>query len=87
MTSGWRKAITLIVVVVVIYVLISPLFVLDPSANRAWRAALQVMLSLAALVCFELTSLNPLVCLGWISEVLSSRGSPDVTIFSSVCLC
>ena len=87
MFCGWRKAITVIIVLTVIYVLISPIFSLDPSANRAWRAALQVMLSIALLVCLAFGLRNPLVCLEWISEVLASRGSPDLSKYSPVCLC
>ena len=86
MSRGWQKAITVLVVLTVMYVFISPVFDLDPSANRAWRAALQVMLSLA-LVYFTLAFNAPMTCLEWFSELAPSRGSPDLSKFSSVSIC
>jgi len=87
MKCRWRKLITVVVLLAVIYVLISPLFVLDPSANRAWRVAIQLLLSIA------LTALLPTGLsiffrhLEIVSEVTESRGSPDPSLISCVSLC
>ncbi len=41
------RLIALFLIVVIGYVLISPAFDLDPTANRAWKAARQLMVGMA----------------------------------------
>lgn len=87
MRSFWTKAITVLIIVAIAYVFISPALVLDPSANRAWRAAAQVMMMIA-LLAFTLCGFErPLVTAEWVSPIQEARGSPEVDEFSTVCLC
>ena len=75
------------VIITVLYVFISPVFDLDPSANRAWRAALTLMASIAltaaALNLFHKPRFNfePVV------EAFGLRGSPDPLQLTCTCLC
>jgi hypothetical protein len=83
----WRKVITVLIIATVIYTLISPIFVLDPSANRAWRAALQLLLSIALIASVLFALQKPLFAVDFVSALFETRGSPDPTLLSSVCLC
>ena len=83
----WRKVIAVLIVATVIYTLISPIFVLDPSANRAWRAALQLLLSIALISSLLFALQKPLFVVDFVSALFGTRGSPDPTLPSSVCLC
>ena len=85
--SCWRKAITVLIVLAVVYVFISPVFALDPSANRAWRAALQLMLSIALIASLFVALQESLPVVDFISALFETRGSPDPALLSSVCLC
>ena len=87
MHSRWTKAITVMVLLAVVYVLASPVFVLDPSANRAWLAALRLMSSIALLAFVLCGFQSPMVVLAWISPVHESRGSPDLNLLTCVSLC
>jgi hypothetical protein len=87
MSCGWRKAVTVLVVVAVFYVFLSPVFVLDPSANRAWRASLALMLSIALIASLLFTLQKPPVVVDFISALFETRGDPDTILLSSVCRC
>jgi hypothetical protein len=87
MSCCWRKAITVLVVVAVFYVFLSPVFVLDPSANRAWRAAQVLLLSIALIASLLFTLQKPPIVVDYISALFETRGDPDPTLLSSVCLC
>jgi hypothetical protein len=87
MSCSWRKAITLFIIAVVIYVFISPAFALDPSANRAWRAALQLLCSIALLASLVFAMQKPPLNVDFISALFETRGSPEPSLLSSVCLC
>lgn len=87
MKWSWRKAITVLVVLTIAYVFISPVFALEYSANRAWRAALQVMLTIALLVVLPLAVPEHLVQFLFFSEINPLRGSPDPLLLSSISRC
>ena len=87
MSFCWRKILTAFLILTVIYVFVSPVFALDPSANRAWRAALQVLLSIALLASALFSFRNILIVCEWISELMFTRGRPHPALLSSVCLC
>ncbi len=70
MCSRWARATALLLILVVAYVLISPVFDLDPSANRAQRVAQLLLFAIATSVLFlneilrlQLLLLSPLAVL------------------------
>ena len=87
MRSFWTKAITVFIILLIAYVFISPVLALDPSANRAWRAAAQVMMMITLLAYTLCGFEQPLGCVEWISPIQEVRGSPEVKEYSTVCLC
>jgi hypothetical protein len=87
MSRFWQKAITVLVIVTVIYVFVSPVFMLDPSANRAWRAALHLLLSIALIASLLFALQKPRMVVDFISAFLEMRGRPEPSLLSSVCLC
>lgn len=77
----------MLIIVVIAYVFISPVFALDPTANRAWKVAAQVMMMIG-LLAFTLCGFErPVVTAEWVSPIQEARGSPEVDDFSTVCLC
>lgn len=87
MSRFWQKAITVLIIVTVIYVFVSPLFMLDPSANRAWRAAQHLLLSIALIASLLIALQKPQMVVDFISVFLEMRGFPEPSLLSSVCLC
>jgi hypothetical protein len=87
MNWSWRKAIAVPVVLIVAYVFISPIFALDYSANRAWLAALQVMLTIALMAVLPFAILEPVVRLELSAEIYPLRGSSDPLLLSSISRC
>jgi hypothetical protein len=87
MNWSWRKAIAVPVVLIVAYVFISPIFALDYSANRAWLAALQVMLTIALMAVLPFAIQEPIVLLEASPEIELLRGSPDSLLLFSISRC
>jgi hypothetical protein len=86
MDGFWRKAVTLLLLLVVAYVLISPAFDLAPSANRAWRAALQLMAVIAALASLLISLVEAMFLFRPVVEVFDDRGRPNPLLFTCVCI-
>ena len=84
MRSFWVRAIAVVLLLMVAYLLISPAFDLDPSANRAWRSAKMVLLSIAliALAISDILAVSPVL---FVIEELAAR-PPSAPSLDLLCL-
>ena len=84
MYSWWLRATALLLLVVVAYVLIAPAFDLDPSANRAWRAALQMLAVIALLSSVLSEVLTPVMRILCILDEF--RPEPPPSLLEHICV-
>ena len=78
---------TIFIILLVAYIFISPSFALAPSADRAWRAALQIFVVMALLSSLLLGFERPILTSDWLSTLLDTRGSPDILLKTCLSLC
>lgn len=78
---------TFLVVLTIVYVFVSPVFALDYSANRAWHAALQLMLAIAFLAVALFAIQESFILVALVPEITPPRGSPDPLLLTSICRC
>ena len=87
MKWSWRKTMTLVVVLTIVYVFVSPAFALGYSANRAWHAALQVMLAIAFMAVLFFAIQETFILFALAPEINPLRGSPDPLLLTSISRC
>ena len=87
MKWSWHKTMTLVVVLTIVYVFVSPVLTLGYSANRAWHAALQVMLAIAFLAVLLFAIQETFVLLALVPDINPLRGSPDPLLLTSISRC